>query len=164
MEQARGAATFAPETVGEVMSRPLLTIDAGASLDDARRELTARGVHHLLVEDGGRVVGILSDRDVLRHASPWVGTFAEQTRDARTLQRRVFQIASFEVVTVRADASIYEATALRLERGISALPVVDAEHAFVGIVTTRDLLRGLLACSLPHAEAVRPPPRVRWDG
>ena len=67
------------------------------------------------------------------------------------MRRRVMQIASFDIVSVPDTATIEEAAALLLERNISSLVVADAGGAYVGIVTTRDLMRGLLACVLPHA-------------
>ena len=65
--------------------------------------------------------------------------------------RRVFQFASYELVTAPATMHIYEATGLMLDRDVSALPIVDEEGAFVGIVTKSDLLRGLLSCAVPAA-------------
>lgn len=67
------------------------------------------------------------------------------------MQRRVLQIATFDMVTIAATATVEEAAALIIERNISALPVVDEAHEVVGIITSRALLRGLLACVLPQA-------------
>lgn len=94
---------------------------------------------------------MLSDRDIIRAISPFLGTIVEQARDAHTLLRPVIQIATFHPVTVHRSASIYEATALLLDRGISCLPVVDDAGRIVGIVTSTDLMRGMLSCRLPAA-------------
>lgn len=61
------------------------------------------------------------------------------------MRRRVMQVATFDIVSVPDTATIEEAAAL------SALAVRDAAREYVGIVTTRDLMRGLLACVLPVA-------------
>lgn len=135
--------------VHRFMSRPPITIDAGATLSEAHELLERHDIHHLLVEHRGRVVGVLSDRDLLRHTSPFVGTLSERTRDTHTLVRRVFQFASYDLITVRHDAPVHEAVAVLLTHDISCLPVADAEGAVVGVVTTRDLLRAMLEYQLP---------------
>lgn len=145
--------SIADARVRDVMSRNLVTIDSGATLLEAQEMLARHDIHHLLVEDRGRIVGVVSDRDVLRHSSAFAGQAAGQSRDAWTMQRRVYQWATFDLVTVPADAYLYEATAILIERTISCLPVRDATGRIVGIVTTRDLLRGLLSCVLPQVEA-----------
>lgn len=136
-------------TVGEVMSSDLHTIASDAELRDARATFERLDIHHLFVEDGGAVVAILSDRDVLRSLSPYVGTNSAQRRDEATLHRKVFHAATYRLVTIREDALVQEAAALLLDRDISCLPVVDRDDRIVGIVTTRDLLRSILECVVP---------------
>ncbi len=137
--------------VSEVMAHPVITIEANASLAEARDRLHQGGVHHLVVVDRGRMIAVVSDRDLLRALSPFLGTIGEQTRDTRTLLRPVFQVATYHPITIRADASLYDAAALMLEHGISCLPVLDRAEALVGLVTTRDLMRGMVSCLLPAA-------------
>ncbi len=144
-----GGITLPDVRVGRFMSRPPITIDASATLSEAHELLERHAIHHLLVGHRGRVVGVLSDRDLLRHTSPFVGTLSERTRDRHTLLRRIFQFASYDLITVRDDAPLYEVVALLLTHDISCLPVVDAGGEVLGVVTTRDLLRGMLKCRLP---------------
>ncbi|MFA7250217.1 MAG: CBS domain-containing protein [Dehalococcoidia bacterium] len=138
-------------TVGALMSAPLVTIPPGARLWEARATMSSHGVHHLLVADRGRVVAIVSDRDIAHRLSPAAARGNPSRHDEEAMQRRVLQVAHFDMITIPRDAPIEEAAALILERSISALPVVDEEHRVVGIVTTRDLLRGMLVCVLPSA-------------
>ena len=135
--------------VHRFMSRPPVAIDANATLREAHELLERHAIHHLLVEHRGRVVGVLSDRDLLRHTSPFVGTLSERTRDKHTLVRRIFELASYDLITVRHDARLHEAVASLLTHDISCLPVVDEGGEVLGVVTTRDLLRGMLECQLP---------------
>ncbi len=127
-----------------VMSHPVMTIEANASLAAARDLLHEHGVHHLVVLDRGQMIAVISDRDVLRALSPFLGTIGEQTRDTRTLLKPVYQLATYHPVTVRDDATVAEASALMLNHEISCLPVLDAGGRLVGVVTTRDLMRGML--------------------
>lgn len=136
-------------TVADVMSFPLITIEAEVTMAHARDLLEQYHCHHLVVTNRGTPVAVLSDRDIIRSLSPFLGTIAEQPRDTYTLFRPVMQIATFHPVTVHRAASIYEAAATLLDRSISCLPVVDDAGAIVGIVTSSDLMRGMLNCRIP---------------
>ncbi|MEX2446908.1 MAG: CBS domain-containing protein [Dehalococcoidia bacterium] len=136
--------------VAALMSRPLITIAPDADLRQARAMMQQHGVHHLLVEDRGRIVGLISDRDIAQRL-PAGRDLVSSRRDEEIAHRRVLQVAAFDLVTVEAEASVEVAAALLLDHGISALPVRDPAGEIVGIVTSRDLLRGLLACVLPTA-------------
>lgn len=132
--------------VASVMSRPLVTILADATLHHARVVMREHDIHHLLLEDRGRIVAIVSDRDVDHALSPWVDGPAATRRDDDTLKRPVYSCATFAMHTIRHDAPLEEAAAVLLAHSISALPVVGEDGGIAGIVTMRDLLRELLAC------------------
>lgn len=138
-------------TVEALMSRPLITIDPDAQLWQARATMSAHGIHHLIVRDRGRIVGIVSDRDIAHRLSPATARGVATRHEEEAMRRRVLQVAHFDIVAIPAAATVEDAAALILERNISALPVVDESGEYVGIVTSRDLLRGLLACVLPAA-------------
>lgn len=138
-------------TVAALMSAPLVTIKPEAQLWEARATMSSYGIHHLLVRDRGRIVGIVSDRDIAHRLSPAASHGLASRHEEEAMQRRVLQVATFTLNTIAADATIQEAAAQIIERNISALPVRDATGEIVGIVTSRDLLRGLLACVLPQA-------------
>jgi acetoin utilization protein AcuB len=140
-------------TVGEIMSRNLRSIATDAELWEARAQFEHYGIHHLFVDDRGYAVAIISDRDVLRAISPYADTNASQRRDEATLHRRVFQAASYHLITVHESALVQEAAAMLIEHKISCLPVVDDDDHIVGIVTIRDLLRGMLECLVPSSGA-----------
>ena len=139
--------------VGAVMSSPVVTIEAEASLLTARDLLHSNGVHHLLIVAERKPVAVVSDRDVLRAISPFLGTIGEQPRDSDTLLKPVFQVATYHPITIGTEASVLEAAAMLIDRHISCLPVVDERGLVVGIVTSNDLMRGMLACALPGREA-----------
>lgn len=142
------AGPWATPSVATVMSHPLVTVAANASLRQARDVMRARDVHHLLLEDKGRLVAIVSDRDIDHALSPWADGPSATRRDDETLGRPVYSCATYSMRTIHHDAPIEEAAAVLLGDGISALPVVGADGGIAGIVTARDLLRELLACHL----------------
>lgn len=133
-------------TVGDIMSQPVHTVRSDEHLQAARRALELFGVHHVLVENSGRIVGIVSDRDILRHLSPYADGNSSQTRDEATLHRPIYSIATYHLVTVERSATLEEATALMLERNISCLPVTGREGNVVGVVTKSDLLEASISC------------------
>lgn len=127
--------------VSEVMTRSPIV----ASPDESVRQLVQlfekHEFHHLPVVEHGRLLGIISDRDVLRHVSPFVGMINEQQQDVSTLERRAHQVMTRRPMTIEPETSVEEAAAAMLEHRVSCLPVVDSEGRLFGIVTTRDLLR-----------------------
>ncbi len=102
--------------------------------------------HHLLVLAGGNLVGVISDRDLLRASSPFIGRASERPQDLATLNRRVHQIMTRGLVVVPPEMPVAESARLMLGKRVSCLPVVaEPEGTLLGIVTWRDQLRALLA-------------------
>ena len=117
------------QTVGEVMSTTLLTVDATELLTDAAAQMDARGVGAALVMNGERLSGILTERDVLRAVATGgvegtkVGAWMTHDPD-----------------TVAPDERPGHAAAIMLHGGFRHLPVLDGDRA-VGILSIRDLMR-----------------------
>ncbi|MGA9026936.1 MAG: CBS domain-containing protein [Steroidobacteraceae bacterium] len=125
-----------------IMTSRVVTVDMDDRLSVVKDIFDAMKFHHLLVVDSdGKLGGVVSDRDLLKALSPFVGTAAETARDVATLNRRVHQIMSRKPITLPPDASIAEAVRLILEHRISCIPVVDAHFRPVGILSWRDILR-----------------------
>ncbi len=100
-------------------------------------------MHHLLVMERGTLLGIISDRDILRNLSPFSNTEHANERDAFLSQRFARDIMSQQVVTVARNASIRDAGALMVEHAISLLPVLDEHKKVCGVLSWRDVLRYL---------------------
>jgi acetoin utilization protein AcuB len=97
----------------------------------------------LVVDEHKKLSGIVSDRDLLRALSPYVGSAAETERDLATLNKRVHQIMTRHPITLRAQSAVAEAVNLLLAHRISCVPVVDDDFKPIGIVSWRDLLKSL---------------------
>ncbi|GAB4543742.1 MAG: CBS domain-containing protein [Phycisphaerales bacterium] len=130
-----------PSLVRDIMTRSVVTVNADATIDHMRRLFEEQGFHHLLVRESHRVVGVVSDRDLLRHLSPWAGTMGESKSDAATLRKRAHQIMSRGLVSVRSEQTVLEAIRAMLGASVSCLPVLDEHGRPDGIVTWRDILR-----------------------
>jgi CBS domain-containing protein len=117
------------QTVGEVMSTTLLTVDATATLTEAAAQMDARGVGAALVMNGERLSGILTERDVLRAVATGgvegtkVGAWMTHDPDS-----------------VGPDERPGHAAAIMIHGGFRHLPVLDGDLP-VGIISIRDLMR-----------------------
>ena len=132
---------IAGSLVASIMSRHVVSVDYDDRLSTVKRIFDTHGFHHLLVVENGRLHGVLSDRDLLRALSPFIGTLSETTRDSHTLDKRVHQIMTRKLITVSPHTTLTEAIDLFLEQRVSCLPVIDAERRPVGVLTWRDVLR-----------------------
>jgi CBS domain-containing protein len=143
--------TFAIPTVAESMRRRPITIDPDAPLGTALAVMIERGVRHLpVVNDAGRLVGMLTDRDV--RSAAIAPELAERLpgrwrrRMDRLQQRwealRVRDVMTWDCVTTAPDASLAQAAALMLDGRFGCLPVVE-RGKLVGILTEHDVLRAL---------------------
>jgi CBS domain-containing protein len=124
--------------IGNHMSRDLLSVGADDSLAAAARRMVDRGVGAVLVMDGERLAGILTERDVL-------GAVAEgRVEDARVGERM-----TRHPETVEASESTGHAASLMIHGGFRHLPVTEGGPV-VGIVSIRDLMRVVLEDSAPR--------------
>ena len=116
-----------------VMTRNIVVVAPTVTVGTAAIMMKRRHIRHLPVVDGRRLVGILSDRDVLIHARHT--TCGEAMTPAP--------------VTCSPGSSVARVAALLVEHRIDSIPIVDPSGKLVGLVTTTDLL-GLL---IDRAEA-----------
>lgn len=126
--------TRAPDTVGEVMTRDVATVLADDPVDEAVRVMVERDIGSVVVVEGERPVGVLTERDLLRRLR----------QDPDLLRWRVGDVMSSPVVTVAPGAEMIEAFDLMNQHGIRRLPVVETDR-LVGVVADRDLLRWVSA-------------------
>jgi acetoin utilization protein AcuB len=135
-----------PMTLGNIMTARVVTVEMDDRLEVVKEIFDTMSFHHLLVVDENKKLsGVVSDRDLLRAISPYVGSAAETARDLATLNKRVHQIMTRRPITLRPQSTVAEAVSLLLAHRISCLPIVDEESKPVGIVSWRDLLRALAA-------------------
>ena len=128
-----------PVTVGELMTVDVVTVSMDDTLEEVRSIFDVSFFHHLVVVESRRVVGVVSDRDLLRHLSPFIGKMAERATDAASLKKRVHQVMTRELISVRPDTVADDAGMLMLANRVSCLPVLHSDGSCAGIVTIRDI-------------------------
>jgi len=125
-----------------IMTTRVVTVELDDSLEVVKKIFDSMKFHHLLVVDAGnKLCGVISDRDLLRALSPYVGTASGNARDTATLHKRVHQIMTRKPVTLHPESEIPDAIRLFLEHRVSCIPIVDQHFKPVGIVSWRDVLK-----------------------
>jgi len=112
--------------VQEVMTGSVRTVSPATSARRAWSLMKSGGIHHLVVTEGRRIVGVLSERDTGGRRGVSEG-------------RTVEELMTADVVTIKQDATLRQAANIMRGRTIGCLPVTRGD-TLVGIVTTSDLL------------------------
>jgi len=126
------------------MSSPVITITPETHLNDARRTMDAEKIRALPVLKDGNLVGIVTRRGLLRTDIPALSDGA-WTTDVDLKDAVVADIMTKNPITVPASGPLPKAARVMLENKITALPVVDERREMVGIITTSDIFRFILA-------------------
>ena len=123
--------------VDQIMSTPVLTVEADATLWDAWQLLFVSGLRHLVVLDLDETsLGIISDRNVLAQ----IPTTPEHLQ-SRTVRDVIRELPHLKVLPSDHPT---KAAALMTEHTVEAVPVVDETGRLLGIVSESDLVRWLL--------------------
>jgi acetoin utilization protein AcuB len=146
-------------TVAAIMTRRVITVRPDDTAADVKQILESRKLNHLIVVDKGQVLGLVTDRDLFKCLSPFLGRRIEREQDANSLNRKVHQFMSRRVQACRETDTIASAGATMLEKDLLCLPVVDAAGKCIGIVTSHDLLAWCMVrcagaadtCAIPRA-------------
>lgn len=132
-------------TVGDLMTRNVVAVSEEDNLLEVQKRLESRSFHHLPVIDGTRVVGMLSQRDMLATTVAGFdrGGFG-LARESRYLEQSfVRDLMRTPVICVGPDDGVRLAARRMLQHRVGALPVVDAAQNLLGIITENDLVRSL---------------------
>ncbi|HEY1329927.1 MAG TPA: CBS domain-containing protein [Actinomycetota bacterium] len=120
-------------TVREVMSKDLVTVERAATVSDAAAFMWAQKVGSALVIEEGRLLGIFTERDILK--SMTVGADRGRTMTVR-------EWMTFNPATIDAEATVGEALDRMLEGSFRHLPVMEGDQV-IGVVSMRDLSQSI---------------------
>ena len=129
--------------VNELMNRGAVNIDANDSLTEAINLVNRLNIGRLMVMQKGKLVGIVSDRD-LRRAAPSSATDLEIHEMRYLLDKvKIKEIMTPNPVTVRQHDTVAHAAKIMNEKKISGLPVVDQANRVIGVLSRSDILRSV---------------------
>jgi acetoin utilization protein AcuB len=130
--------------VRDLMTAKPVTVDPETPMLEARQRMTAAAIRHLIVVQEGRLVGIVTDRDIrLNIASP-ATSLSVWELNYLLARLTVGQVMTTSVMVVAPGRPISEAARIMIDQKIGALPVVD-EGRLVGIVTETDFVKAMAA-------------------
>jgi acetoin utilization protein AcuB len=127
------------------MNPHVITVDADDSMLDATKLLKEHNIRHLPVLEKGKLVGVVTDRD-LKRASPSDATALEAHELLYLIANiKVREIMTRNPITVPYNFTIEEAAEILLQAKISGMPVVDKDGDVIGTITQTDLFKVLIS-------------------
>ena len=131
-----------PLRLKNVTQQSVIRADMDATLGEAMTICFQHRIRHLpVLNKEGKLVGLVTDRDMRFYISHRIGTIMENNSDRETLHHHLHVIMVRRLITGRPEMTIIQAARLMLDNHIGCLPVVDAESRLVGIMTAGDFLR-----------------------
>lgn len=133
--------------VQDYMSKDLITVDEDTSIMKASKIMKQNNIRHLPVLRHGRLVGIVSDRE-LKEATPSKATTLDIHEMYYLLdQITVKSLMAKKLYTITPEATVEKAAAVMLKHNVSALPVVDEKGGLQGIIAKGDVFRAFVSIS-----------------
>jgi len=126
--------------VTQIMTGSPVTLKPEDTLDLANDVISLGRIRHIPVVDAGRLVGLLSERDLMGAAASHVFGLKQKSKFALLKSVLIRDVMKKRVVTVAPETSIKDAAHLMADKKIGCVPVV-SDGAIVGLVTTTDILR-----------------------
>ena len=120
--------------LNELVRRKPITISGEATIYDVVKIMAEQNIGFLVVVENGRMIGVLSERDVVR-------SLAEHGN----LSVKVSDICKRDIITLQADATLEEAAEMMGKHGIRHIVVVNKSGELIGVVSVRDLIQELYA-------------------
>ncbi|MEE8474343.1 MAG: CBS domain-containing protein [Myxococcota bacterium] len=125
--------------VRDIMQEKVVTISDGDTLSTVEDIMTLGHVRHMPVVHAGKLVGVVSERDLLRASLSNLTEFGSEQRRAFLTVVEIARVMSTPPIVIEADAGVQEAARVMAENKIGCLPVVEG-GTLVGMLTETDLL------------------------
>jgi len=126
------------------MSKTVITMDINDSMQDAMKSLKENDINMLPVMEKGKLVGVLTDRDIKRSSASDATTLEVHELLYIVSRIKVKDIMTKDPVTVPFDYTIEETAEVLLDKNISGVPVMDKKKV-VGAITQTDIFRALIS-------------------
>lgn len=131
--------------VRDLMTQGVFVVNVDDDLETVTNLMDDRNIRHAPVVDGaGNLVGLVTQRDLLRTGLSGQGQLPPEAERQARLHVIVSEIMNPDVVTARPDQDIRDAARIMLENKFGCLPVIE-DHRLVGIVTESDFVRLMAA-------------------
>lgn len=129
-------------TVKEIMMGSPVTLTPNDTLDLANDVISLGRIRHIPILDNGKLVGLISGRDLIGAAANRIFGLKQKSRSALLKSELIKNIMKKRVITVTPDTPIKDAAMLMANKKIGCVPVL-SDGALVGLVTTTNVLHYL---------------------
>jgi acetoin utilization protein AcuB len=129
--------------IRDLMTEKPITVDLGTPVLEARQIMLSKRIRHLLVTDGPKLAGMVTDRDIRLNLPSPATSLSVWEINYLLARLTVESVMTKALVTVSPGWDPRDAAVLMLDHRIGALPVVD-NGELVGIITETDLLRAFV--------------------
>jgi CBS domain-containing protein len=119
----------------EIMTTTVIMIGPPATVRTASKLMREKGVGSLIVTEDNKAVGIITERDILTRVT---------SKKIRPSSINVGKVMSSPLICISPETDILDAAKLMIEKNIRRLPISDKSGSCIGIVTERDIMKGLL--------------------
>ena len=127
--------------VSKIMQTRVITINLDDTLEHIQKLFEKHKFHHVLVVEEGELLGVISDRDVLKEISPHINALSEDARALTTLRKKAHQIMTRTPITTEKHTRMEDAANLMLNKVISCLPILSESGQIEGILSMKDILK-----------------------
>ena len=127
--------------VANRMSKNPITVSPDTKVDEAAALMKKHHFRRLPVVTDGKLVGFLSDKDIIKAAPSPATTLAKYEINSLLAKMRIADIMAKEVISVQVDATIEEAALLMCNHKIGGLPVISSVGSVVGVITETDIFK-----------------------
>lgn len=152
--------------VSEVMQKSVFSVSEDTPLKEVGRMIFSLGIAGVPVVKGTKLVGIVTEQDILSKMFPSMQDLVEDyvhARDFEAMEKNlmdllktpVSKIMKKNITTIKPDTSLMEAQSLMLVNKFSRLPIVDKKNNLLGIISQGDIIRRLLRNEIPKLEQER---------
>ena len=124
----------------QIMSHPVVSMAPETTLVEAWHFFIEHRFRHIpIISEGGKMIGILSDRKLLSELNPLTHELHEDAK-----KRTVGEIMEMHVLTSEPTTDISQIAKVFIRERIGGMPIVDQDHQLVGIITRSDILRTVI--------------------
>lgn len=135
-----------PIRIKNIMRSPVVSVRTDELFSHVEEKFRRKGIRHLPVIDAyGKVVGLITQRDLYRHISPRVTEEGTVYDEAQLNSFMIKHVMSPNPVTLAPDDSLAKAVELMAANKFGCIPIVDKNQKPVGILTETDILQWLAA-------------------
>ena len=128
--------------VSDIMTSKVFTVEQHDLIDRVFFLIHYEKVRHIPVVEKGKVIGIVSDRDLYKVLGPKNNSnVIEGNSEMHVVHKKVQNIMRRGVITIHPDDYVSEAASIMANNRIGALPVVDKDNKLQGIISSTDILR-----------------------